>query len=201
MADPRMSTMTIAPLGQPLQALQALAGDYASGPGVAMRPIPARVSVSLRSRADAVSALGQALGLALPQRPKTSAEADGLAALWLGPEDWLLVGADVASRSASDLIAAVEGSGIAAQSAVDVSDRYVGITVDGPAAEAVLSAGCPQDLRLRTFPVGAVSRSVLSKADVVLWRRGETRFELLCVRSFADYVWALLVEAARAPAV
>ncbi|MBC8130462.1 MAG: sarcosine oxidase subunit gamma [Rhizobiaceae bacterium] len=186
---------------QPLRALEALGGHYGSGPGVAMTPIPARAHVSLRSRPETVSALGQALGIALPLRPKTSAEADGLAALWLGPEDWLLVGADAASRSATDLIAAVEGSGIAAHSAVDVSNRYVGITVDGPAAQAVLSAGCPQDLRLRTFPVGAVSRSVMSKADVVIWRRGETRFEVLCVRSFADYVWAFLVEAARAPAV
>ena len=65
----------------------------------------------------------------------------------------------------------------------------------------MLSAACPQDLRLAAFPVGAASRSLFQKIDVILWRRSETGFEVLCGRSFADYLWALLVEAARSPAV
>lgn len=184
--------------GAAIRAVEPLTGHYASGFGVAVVPIRARTHLSLRARPEAVSALGAALKIALPTMPKTSVTEDGLSAFWLGPEDWLLVGE---RDDAATLIAAVEASGTADHSAVDVSDRYVGITVEGPAAEAILSAGCPQDLRLRTFLVGAVSRSILSKADVVIWRKAETEFEVLCVRSFADYVWAFLVEAARSPAV
>ncbi|GGD26747.1 sarcosine oxidase subunit gamma [Aureimonas glaciei] len=191
MADP-MTTASAAP-----RALEALAGHYAAGPGVSLVPIPARTHVSLRAHPDAVSAVAAALGLSLPDQPKTSVVAEGMAALWLGPEDWLLVGGPPASQ----LIAAVEASGTALHSAVDVTDRYVGIRIEGPAAEAVLSSNCPQDLRPQTFPVGAVSRSVLAKAEIVIWRPSESEFEILCVRSFADYVWGLLTEAAHFPAV
>ena len=189
MADP-MTTATP-------RALEALAGHYAAGPGVSLAPIPARTHVSLRAHPDAVSAVSSALGLSLPDQPKTSTFADGMAAFWLGPEDWLLVG----DTAAATLIADVEGAETALHSAVDVTDRYVGIRIEGPSAQAVLSSGCPQDLRLQSFPVGAVSRTVMAKADVVIWRRGETEFELLCVRSFADYVWGMLEEAAHFPAV
>lgn len=192
MADPA----TIA--APALRAMEPLAGHYAAGPGVALSPIGPRMHVSLRADPASVSALDAVLGIALPDRPKTSVVGKGLAALWLGPQDWLLVGD---AGRASGLVAAVEGSSAVAHSAVDVSHRHVGITIEGPAAEAVLAAGCPRDLRLRSFPVGAVSRSILSKADIVVWRRGETVFEVLCVRSFADYVWAFLVEAARSPAM
>ena len=191
MADP-MTTASAAP-----RALEALAGHYGAGPGVSLAPIPARTHLSLRAHPDAAAAVGTALGLTLPGKPKTSTVTDTLAALWLGPEDWLLVG----ETPASELIAAVEGSGTALHSAVDVTDRYVGIRIEGPAAQAVLSSSCPQDLRLQSFPVGAVSRTIFAKADMVIWRRGETEFEVLCVRSFADYVWALLAEAAHFPAV
>ncbi|BDA86036.1 sarcosine oxidase subunit gamma [Aureimonas sp. SA4125] len=193
MADP----ITTASAGTMPRTLEALAGHYAAGPGVSLVPLAARAHVSLRAHPDAVSAVGGALGLSLPGKPKTSVVAEGVSALWLGPEDWLLVG----GTPASQMIAAIEGSGTVLHSAVDVTDRYVGIRIEGPAAEAVLSSSCPQDLRLQSFPVGAVSRSVFAKADMVIWRRGESEFELFCVRSFADYVWGLLTEAAQFPAV
>jgi sarcosine oxidase subunit gamma len=191
MADPMTAAATTP------RALEALAGHYTAGPGVSLAPIAARTHLSLRAHPDAAATVGTALGINLPGKPKTSAVAENIAALWLGPQDWLLVG----KAPASELIAAVEASGTTLHSAVDVTDRYVGIRVEGPAAQAVLSSSCPQDLRLQSFPVGAVSRSLFAKADIVIWRRGESDFEVLCVRSFADYVWGLLTEAAHFPAV
>jgi len=191
------STITAAAI----RSLDPLLGHYASGPGVSLVPVPARPKVSLHGHPDATAAISDALGIALPTRPKTVAETETLAALWLGPEDWLLVGASENPADAAALIAAVEAAPTADKSAVDVSDRFVAVAVEGPAAEAVLSACCPQDLRLRSFPVGAASRSLFQKIDVIIWRRSETGFEIYCGRSFSDYLWALLVEAARAPAV
>lgn len=184
-----------------LRSLDPLAGHYAAGPGVSLLPVPARSKVSLHGHPDATAALGTAIGLSLPTRPKTVTETETLAALWLGPEDWLIVGASGNPDEAAELIAALGAAPTPDVSAVDVSDRFIAIAVEGPAAEAVLSAGCPQDLRLRSFPVGAASRSLMQKIDVIIWRRSETGFEVYCGRSFADYLWALLVEAARAPAV
>lgn len=147
--------------------------------------------LSLRARPDAVGVLAGALGLALPMQPKHSVSIQSRHALWLGPDEWLLIDEDQ-----SDPPAVLAASG-AVHSAVDVSHRNVGIMVAGEAAAAVLNGGCPQNLSLSAFPVGAVSRTVLGKVEIVLWRRGETMFQVECWRSFADYAWTLLRQAAR----
>ena len=85
----------------------------------------------------------------------------------------------------------------ALHSAVDVSHRNVGIMVEGEGAEACLAAGCPQDLSLAAFPVDACSRTVLGKVEIVLWRTDEQAFRVEVWRSFADYAFAFLAEAAR----
>lgn len=198
MADAAIATTTV-PAARALRALDPLAGRYAGGPGATLAPVGPRPQVSLRTHPDARSAVAQALGIALPDLPKTSVSGEGLAALWLGPDEWLLVADAASGRTAAGLVAAAEAA-TPDQSAVDVSDRFVAVAVEGAAAEAVLAAGCPQDLRLRTFPVGAASRTLLAKAEVILWRRGETRFEVFLARSFADYGWLFLAEAARCPA-
>jgi len=183
--------------------LSPLDGRQASGPGVTLVPTAPRRRLILRARGDAIAAAGTALGLELPVRPKASTRQGGVCALWLGPDEWLILDGSEAAEplAASDgplAEALVAVSGVAV---VDISHRNVGIVVDGPAAEAVVAAGCPQDIRPVSFPVGACSRTVLSKAEIVLWRTGEQRFEIECWRSFADYVWTFLAEASRAPAV
>lgn len=184
--------------GSGLPRMSPLDGRYASGPGVTLTPLAPRQRISLRAAAQSLQAVEAKLGLALPTRPKTSASVDGLSALWLGPDEWLVLGDDDAA-AAEPLPARL--AGVDGVSVVDVSHRNVAIAVEGPAAEAVIAAGCPQDIRPGSFPVGAASRTILSKAEIVLWRTGEQRFEIECWRSFADYAWAFLAEAARSPAI
>jgi sarcosine oxidase subunit gamma len=81
-------------------------------------------------------------------------------------------------------------------SATDVSHRNVAIIVSGPGAEATISAGCPQDLSLEAFPVGACSRTLFGKAEIVLFRTEDDTFRVECWRSFADFVFGLLAEGA-----
>jgi sarcosine oxidase subunit gamma len=81
-------------------------------------------------------------------------------------------------------------------SAADISHRNIGIIVSGPHVEACLSAGCPQDLSLATFPVGACSRTLFGKVEIVLLRLDAQTFRVECWRSFSDYVFGLLAEAA-----
>ena len=151
---------------------------------------PAR-RLSLRAPSESVKPLSKALGLALPDRPKTSAQKNGRAALWLGPDEWLVI-----DQTDRDPVA--DCAGVSQfHSAVDISHRNVGIIVSGPGAEATLAAGCPQDISLASFPVGACSRTVLHKVEIVLWRTGPEEFRVECWRSFADYAFTLLAEASR----
>jgi sarcosine oxidase subunit gamma len=167
----------------------ALAGREALSGGVRLSVLPPAERISLRAPAASVAALSKALGLDLPVKPKTSASSGGRTALWLGPDEWLVI-----DQTGDPL---VDCAGVKAlHSAVGVSHRNVAFSVSGAGAEAALNAGCPQDLSLTAFPVGACSRTILGKVEIVLLRTGEDAFRVECWRSFSDYVHAFLMEAA-----
>lgn len=168
-----------------------LEGRGASHPWVSVTVQPPARRLSLRAPRASVAALSNALGLALPVKPKTSTVEGSRAALWLGPDEWLVI-----DTGDEGLAASISGVG-AFHSAVDVSHRNVGIVVSGRGAEATLAAGCPQDMSLAAFPAGACSRTVLGKVEVVIWRTGADAFRVECWRSFSDYAMTFLAEAAR----
>ncbi|MGV1751885.1 sarcosine oxidase subunit gamma [Agrobacterium sp. CG674] len=168
-----------------------LEGARAGSANVSIKVAAPAYRLSLRAKADAVTELSQALDISLPQTPKTSTTSALRAALWLGPDEWLVI-----DQGESNLMEAC-ASVTAAHSATDVSHRNVAMTVSGEGAEATLNAGCPQNLSLDAFPVGACSRTLFGKAEVVLLRVTEDTFRVECWRSFADYVFGLLEEGAQ----
>ncbi|MBX3574697.1 MAG: sarcosine oxidase subunit gamma [Mesorhizobium sp.] len=174
-----------------------LAGRKVANSAVTLTPAEPAARLSLRARPDGIAALSKALGVKLPAAPKTSATSKSGArvALWLGPDEWLVIdtgGGDPAADCAK---------ATALHSAVDISHRNTAIMVEGKGAEATLSAGCPQDLSRAVFPVGACSRTILGKIEVVVWRTGETAFRVECWRSFSTYAFDFLEEAARDAAI
>lgn len=168
-----------------------LEGARAGSATVSIKMAAPAYRLSLRAKADAVTELSQALDISLPQTPKTSTTSGLRAALWLGPDEWLVI--DQGESNLMDACTSVT----APHSATDVSHRNTAIIVSGDGAEATLNAGCPQDLSLVVFPVGACTRTIFSKAEVVILRVAEDTFRVECWRSFADYVFGLLEEGAR----
>ena len=163
----------------------ALAGHRFANAHVTLAPAPPAARWSLRG--DAKDA-GKALKAKLPTAPNTSAAKDGRTALWLGPDEWLVIGDEVEERP--------EAPAAETFAATDVSHRNVAILVSGEGAAATLNAGCPRDLSVEAFPIGACARTVLGKAEIVLLRTDKDAFRVECWRSFAPYVWAFLEDAA-----
>jgi sarcosine oxidase subunit gamma len=146
-----------------------------------------------------MAAAGKALGLEISSVACRAASCDGttVSALWLGPDEQLLLSAE-----GTDLVAALAPVlRDLPHSLVDVSHRQTALEVNGPYAMTLLSTGCPLELDLTTFPVGMCTRTVLAKAEVVLWRTNERVFHIEVWRSFAAYVSDFLAEAAREIAI
>ena len=158
---------------------------------VLLSPLPACEKLIVRSDAKAVAALGKALGVVLPKKPGTSAVAGEIAALWIGPDEWF-----VTAPYGTNL----EAKGNKAKglySIVAADHRNAGMTVTGHKATLALNSGCPRDLSLQAFPVGACARTMIGKAEIVLWRTDTETFRIECWRSFSDYVWKYMVSAIR----
>jgi len=158
-----------------------------------VRALPPASRYILRGGPQVMTAAGSALGLTISQVACRAATNGQQAALWLGPDEQLLIAPESADLAAT-LQPALRDL---PHSLVEVSHRQIALEVIGPHATNVLNAGCPLDLDLSAFPVGMCTRTVLTKAEIVLWRTDETVFHVEVWRSFASYVTELLAEVAR----
>ncbi len=159
---------------------------------VALEAVAPATRMSLRTGRKIPATLTRALGVKLPQVPKTATTKGNRSALWLGPDEWLIVDDDPeANRNIMENLADLDCS------IVDISHRNTAITIAGPGAENILSAGCPQDLTLEKFPVGGCSRTIFGKIEIILWRLEDEVFRVEVWRSFSDYLWTYLQDAAK----
>lgn len=186
--------------------LEGRAREARGEAGVALgeRPLPGIVDV--RGNAGDSGFMGAfeaGLGFALPVEPNTTAGQDGARALWLGPDEWWIVTPGAAPGSgwetAVSLRAALSGHVCAI---TEVSDSRACVRLSGPHARAVLEKGCPLDFHAREFAPGQCAQSHLAKAGVMLHRLDDdpgddSVFDIYVLRSFADYLWRWLEDAAR----
>jgi sarcosine oxidase, subunit gamma len=164
-----------------------------------LRVLPSATRFVFQGDAEARTAASTAWGVPFAEQACRAKTADERATLWLGPDEYLLwdgaSGADPGGAAA--LAAAIERAlGELPHALVDVSRRQIAMRLSGPRATDILSGGCPLDLDLEQFPVGACTRTVFAKADIVLWRTAPETFHLEVGRSFGAYVSGLLEEIA-----
>jgi sarcosine oxidase subunit gamma len=163
-------------------------------PGKCWRALAPQARFSLRVDLEAAAARLEAVVPASTETCRARTR-EAWAALWLGPDEQLLIGPEQdAARVAAAISGALQGI---VHSLVDIGHRQGAIEVAGPAAAALINSECPLDLRLSAFPAGSCTRTVFAKAEIVLWRLDEQRFHVEAWRSFLPYVGGLLAEAER----
>ena len=113
-----------------------------------------------------------------PTEPNTVAGA----AIWLGPDEWLVLGGR-------------ETDFPDAAAAVDVSANRVVLELSGADAADVLARGCSLDLHPSVLGPGRCAQTLLARAQVILVRDDVDRFRILVRPSFAGYVRAWLRDA------
>ena len=103
-------------------------------------------------------------------------------ALWLGPDEWLVLGGR-------------EDDFPDADAAVDVSANRVVLELSGADAADVLARGCSLDLHPSVLGPGRCAQTLLARAQVILVRDDVDRFRILVRPSFAGYLHAWLRDA------
>ncbi|MFI7586385.1 2Fe-2S iron-sulfur cluster-binding protein [Spongisporangium articulatum] len=166
---------------------------------VTIEELPHLTQVNLRVTpgTPAAGAVQGALGFALPGPNRAATQADR-SALWLGPDEWLLLGPD-----GDDLVAVLTEAvtGDERASVVDLSANRTTVRLRGTAATAVLEKGCALDLHARATTVDEPGQSwcavtLLSRLNVILQKPGDDEYLLLVRPSFAGYLADWLLDAA-----
>jgi sarcosine oxidase subunit gamma len=166
--------------------LAARASDLAgvaerTGGRVVLEHVPFLAQVSLRIDPS----LADRAPFPLPLTPNTAWEEGPRAVLWLGPDEWLVLGPPHAgARIVAELEASLEGEH---RSVVDVSANRVAIELGGPGRFELLASGCSLDLHPRAWRSGMCAQTLFAKAQVILHERAETT-GVLVRPSFASYV-------------
>lgn len=159
-----------------------------------------RAIVNVRGNAQDpafAGAIQAALGMALPAQACTSSHNDRWRMVWVGPDDWFVIGA--AGEQAmleSELRQALAGQHAAV---TDVSSGYFVVNLSGPSARILLAHGCPMDFHPNVFHVDQVATTHFFKVGITLWQTGTAPdFCLLVRRSFIDHFWQLAQECGKA---
>jgi sarcosine oxidase, subunit gamma len=132
----------------------------------------------------------------LPEVPNTSLSSTGISALWLGPQEWLIVTSPgLESAVQSSLRETLTNRNHAV---TDVTSGNAVIRLSGTRARDVVAKGCSIDLHDRFLGPACCVQTYIAKAGVLLWRPDDSsRLNLIVRRSFAEYLGLWLQDAGR----
>jgi sarcosine oxidase subunit gamma len=181
------------------RGLAAKAAADISDADIVMGELAHRCQINIRGRADDrqfTQALHSVTGLRLPTEANCVSAEGALACLWLGPDEWLILGPGGGEREIAARLRAAFGDIHAA--VTDVSEARTTISIAGPRARELLAKGTSIDLHPRVFAPGRCVQTGFAGANIVLRQADDApTFEMLVLNSFADHVWSWLEGAAR----
>ena len=163
---------------------------------LSIRELPFVSQVDLRADpkdADLMQRLAAAIGFALPTVPNTVTSREDRRALWLAPDEWLVVGPDGQQGAIERELR--NGLNSAFGSIVDVSANRTVIEIRGGKARDLLAHCVPIDLDARVFSAGRCAQTLLAKAQVILECRDESGLILYVRASLATYAADWLLDA------
>jgi sarcosine oxidase subunit gamma len=163
---------------------------------VVLREVPFLAQIGLRLPEDAVDAMracAAAIGVELPRRPGVATGSAQRSVLWLGPDEWLVVGEP---GGETELVTALSGAVAGTHaSVVDLSSNRTVLDLAGPRSRAVLEAGCRIDLHPRAFGPGGCVATEFARTAIYLHQLDDARYRLFVRPSFAVYLAEWLLDA------
>lgn len=154
-----------------------------------LREIPHLAQVNLRGNGEDLgfmSAVMSVIGADLPTRPNRCNPGTDVKALWLSPDEWLIVGADGKQH---DLVwkleKALEGQHVAIN---DLSANRTVFELSGPHAATVLMKSCEVDFHPRVFKNGDCVQTLIAKSQAIIEQADAGVFHIYVRCSFSRYV-------------
>jgi sarcosine oxidase subunit gamma len=166
------------PLAHRQDDLEGIA--HGTNGALAIVEVPLLAQIGLRMD----EATARTAALPVPLAPNTVLR-DGLrAALWLGPDEWLLTGP---SGSQAELIAELEAALVGThRSIVDVSANRTALDLSGPLVRDMLATGCPIDLHPRAWRPGTCAQTLFDRTPILLEHLAGETTRIYVRPSFAD---------------
>lgn len=145
------------------------------------------VRFSLRFDPAQISAMSNAIGLALPDAIGKRTIEGSKEALCLGPDEWVLI---LSPEDKPAVVAALKALYASVpHSLVETGDRDVSFTLKGDQSLVLLQAVCPRDVSV--LAPGTVRRTVMDGHGVILTVLNEGEYRVDIWRSYGPHLWML----------
>lgn len=149
---------------------------------------------------DFITAIGKDLNMILPTEANTSTSGDALTALWLSPDEWMLISNKTISEDTNtykvedNLINNISKTKLGA--ITDVSDQFVMINIKGSKVFDLFASGSPFNFNQFKNKKGSVVQTILSHIDVIIHLTEINNVNLFVRRSFSEHLHSWLNDSA-----
>ena len=180
----------------PLQPWAARFARLPNSVAIVEEPFVTMVDLRLDPSGPGAAAAAELLGVALPTAASAYAKNADTTVIWLGPDEWLVIGTSLAGPELEARLreAVATHGGVT----VDVSGQRTTLRLRGSRSRDVLAKGCAMDLHPRAFVEGTAAQTMLGQAGVILLAVNGTGddYRILVRSSFAHYLADWLLDAA-----
>tara|TARA_E500000075_G_scaffold11701_1_gene9024 strand:+ start:464 stop:1027 length:564 start_codon:yes stop_codon:yes gene_type:complete len=178
-----------------------LSKDELNHNGLSIREISPIMKLNLRGKKrEFFTTVGKNLNMILPTEANTSTTSDKLTAIWLSPDEWMIVSNELVNKDTNKyelyeiLFNSISKTNLGA--VIDVTDQFVQLELKGKNIYEIFSAGCPFNFNEFKEKIGATTQTVLNHIDVILHHKEENVVNLFVRRSFAEHLWSWIEDSA-----
>ncbi len=159
------------------------------------------IKINLRGKKrEFLTNVGKNLNIILPTEANTSSTSDKLTAIWLSPDEWMIITNELASKDTNIselneiLFNSISKTNLGA--VIDVTDQFVQLELKGENIYEIFSAGSPFNFNEFKEKKGSTAQTVLNHIDVILHHKEENTVNLFVRRSFAEHLFSWIEDCA-----
>ena len=178
-----------------------LSKDELNHNGLSIREISPIMKLNLRGKKrEFFTTVGKNLNMILPTEANTSTTSDKLTAIWLSPDEWMIVSNELVNKDTDKyelneiLFNSISKTNLGA--VIDVTDQFVQLELKGKNIYKIFSAGCPFNFNEFKEKKGSTTQTVLNHIDVILQHKEENVVNIFVRRSFAEHLWSWIEDSA-----
>ncbi len=168
---------------------------------VSVKEISPIMKINLRGKKrEFLTNIGKNLNMILPTEANTSTTTDKLTAIWLSPDEWMVVSNDVVKKDTNKyelnelLFNSISKTNLGA--VIDVTDQFIQFELQGKNIYEIFSAGSSFNFNEFKEKKGSTTQTLLNHTDVILHHKDKDTVNLFVRRSFAEHLWSWIVDSA-----
>ena len=168
---------------------------------ISVKEISPIMKLNLRGKKrEFFTAVGKHLDMILPTEANTSSSSSKLTAIWLSPDEWMVVSNEFMEKNTNSYVLeeslynSISKTNLGA--VIDVTDQFVMLELEGPKIYELFSSGSPFNFNDFRKKKGSTTQTLLNNIDVIIHNKSENSVNLFVRHSFSEHLFSWLNDSA-----